>query len=225
MVRNDFGEKFLRLLELYKKPDGSRWSMSEIETATGGFVKGPYLTNLKAGRIKQPGIERLRAIARVMDFPPELWLQKPEAWERFGADDTDREEGSPGTLAEKLNRLFEVLENERTGAPYSDTDVAAASGGELTEEEVRAARKGEIQDLMGAQYLALSKVFGVDIKYWYQGVGAYPNLSEEDLRALTDEKTHLILNKAYGSSPRQKDVILHLLEQLDLMRGEERSGA
>ena len=225
MAVNDFGDKFLRLLELHKKPDGSRWSMSEIEEATGGFVKGPYLTNLKAGRIKQPGIERLRAIARVMDFPPELWLQSPDVWEQIGSPGASEDTKTPGTLAAKLNVLFDVLTNERTGTPYTEHDVAAASGGELTTEEIHAVRRGEMEDLMGAQYLALSKVFGVDIKYWYQGLVDYPNLSEEDLNALADEKTHLILNKAYDSSPRQKDVILHLLEQLDLMRGEERSGS
>jgi transcriptional regulator with XRE-family HTH domain len=223
MARNDFGDKFMRLLELYRKPDGSKWLMSEIEEATKGFVKGPYLTNLKAGRIKQPGIERLRAIAGVMDFPPELWLQNHQAWKEVSQDGADAQ--SAATLKQKLNALFEVLTNERTGTPYTDEDVAAASGGELTQEQVGAARRGEIQDLMGAQYLALSNVFGVDINYWYQGVGEYPNLSEDDLRALTDSTTHLILNKAYGSSPRQKDVILHLLEQLELMGDEQSRGS
>lgn len=218
MARNDFGDRFLQLLELYRRPDGSKWQMSEIEEATKGFVKGPYLTNLKAGRIKQPGLERLRAIARVMDFPPELWLQNPQEWKGSGPAATNENAKSGSSLMQKLNILFEVITNDRTGAPYTDEDVAAASGGELSQEDVRAARQGEIQDLMGAQYLALSNVFGVDINYWYQGRGEYPNLSEEDLRALSDSTTHLILNKAYGSSQRQKDVILHLLEQLELMQ-------
>lgn len=221
MASNDFGDKFLQILELYRKPDGSKWQMSEIEEATSGFVKGPYLTNLKAGRIKQPGIERLRAIARVMDFPPELWLQNPREWKESGPAATDEDVKSASSLMQKLNILFEVITNERTGASFTEKEVAAASGGELSQEDVRAARQGGIQDLMGAQYLALSNVFGVDINYWYQGRGEYPNLSEDDLRALSDSTTHLILNKAYGSSPRQKDVILHLLEQLELMKADE----
>lgn len=222
MARNDFGEKFVRLLDIYRKPDGSRWTMAEIEQSTGGFVKGSYLANLKAGRIRQPGLDRLRAIASVMGFPVELWLQRPDLWEIAEGEPVGGGSFMPGTLARNLNLLFKVLTNERTGKPYTEADVAAASEGELTEQDVRAIREGQIEDLRGAQYLALSKVFGIDINYWYQGTGSYGNLSETDLRALEDAKTHTILNKVYGSPERQKDVILHLLEQMELLREEER---
>lgn len=222
MSKEGFGDTFIRLLDVYRKPDGSRWTMAEIEQSTGGFLKGSYLTNLKAGRIRQPGLDRLRAIANIMGFPVELWLQRQDLWEITGAKTKRDQTFGPGTLAKNLNLLFDVLTNERTGKPYSEEDVAAASDGELTEQDVRAVREGHIEDLRGAQYLALSKVFGIDINYWYQGTGSYGNLSEEDLRALEDAKTHTILNKVYGSPERQKDVILHLLEQMELLREEER---
>lgn len=222
MARNDFGDKFIRLLDLYRKPDGSRWTMKEIEQSTGGFLKGSYLANLKAGRIRQPGLDRLRSIASVMGFPVELWLQRLDFWEITDAEPARDKTLGPGTLAKNLNLLFNVLTNERTGKPYTEKDVAVASEGELTEQDVRAIRESQIDDLRGAQYLALSKVFGIDINYWYQGTGSYRNLSETDLKALEDAKTHTILNKVYGSPERQKDVVLHLLEQMELIREEER---
>ena len=68
--------KFERLLEMYPHPDGRRWSGQEIDEATGGVVTRSYVTNLRKGRIENPGFEKLRAIAKVMDFPPELWFEQ-----------------------------------------------------------------------------------------------------------------------------------------------------
>jgi transcriptional regulator with XRE-family HTH domain len=34
-----------------------------------------YVTSLRKGRIENPGFEKLRAIAKVMNFPPELWFE------------------------------------------------------------------------------------------------------------------------------------------------------
>jgi transcriptional regulator with XRE-family HTH domain len=75
-ARIDLGKRFLWLQERYRKPDGSKWTNVEIERATGGFVRGNYVTNLVRGRIHQPGTDRLQAIAQVMGFPAELWLSE-----------------------------------------------------------------------------------------------------------------------------------------------------
>ena len=37
-----------------------------------------YVTSLKKGRIEKPGFEKLRAIAKAMNFPPELWFEDVE---------------------------------------------------------------------------------------------------------------------------------------------------
>ena len=34
-----------------------------------------YVTSLRKGRIENPGYEKLRAIAKAMGFPPELWFE------------------------------------------------------------------------------------------------------------------------------------------------------
>ena len=69
-------QKFEGLLEMYRRPDGRRWSGQEIDEATGGIVTRSYITNLRKGRIENPGFEKLKAIAKVMDFPPELWFEE-----------------------------------------------------------------------------------------------------------------------------------------------------
>ncbi|HEX5847699.1 MAG TPA: helix-turn-helix domain-containing protein, partial [Rubrobacter sp.] len=69
-------QKFERLLETYRHPDGRRWSGQEIDEATGGVVTRSYVTNLRKGRIENPGFEKLRAIAKVMGFSPELWFEQ-----------------------------------------------------------------------------------------------------------------------------------------------------
>lgn len=67
-------ERFGRLLELYRKPDGSEWGGQDLEDATGGAVKRSYVTNLRKGRIGSPGLDKLEAISGAMGFPPQLWF-------------------------------------------------------------------------------------------------------------------------------------------------------
>lgn len=67
-------ESFRRLLDLYRKPDGRQWGGQDLESATGGTVGRSYVTNLKKGRIENPGLAKLGAIAGAMGFPPALWF-------------------------------------------------------------------------------------------------------------------------------------------------------
>lgn len=67
-------ERFARLLDLYRKPDGSEWGGRELEVATGGVVTRSYVSNLKRGRMEHPGMDKLGALASAMGFPPGLWF-------------------------------------------------------------------------------------------------------------------------------------------------------
>jgi transcriptional regulator with XRE-family HTH domain len=69
------GRRFELLLEKYPHPDGRRWSGYEIDDATGGVVSRSYVTNLRKGRIENPGYDKLKAIAKAMGFPPRLWFE------------------------------------------------------------------------------------------------------------------------------------------------------
>lgn len=67
-------ERFGRLVALYRRPDGREWGGQDLETATGRAVTRSYVANLKNGRIENPGLAKLEAIADAMGFPPELWF-------------------------------------------------------------------------------------------------------------------------------------------------------
>ena len=70
--------KFELFLETYRRPDGGRWGGQALHDATGGVVTRSYVTSLRKGRIENPGFEKLRAIAKAMNFPPELWFEDVE---------------------------------------------------------------------------------------------------------------------------------------------------
>jgi transcriptional regulator with XRE-family HTH domain len=42
-------------------------------------VTRSYVTSLRKGRIENPGFEKLKAIAKAMNFPPELWFEDVES--------------------------------------------------------------------------------------------------------------------------------------------------
>lgn len=67
-------ERFGRLLTLYRRPDGREWGRQELQDETGGAVTRSYVANLKAGRIENPGLAKLEAMAGAIGFPPELWF-------------------------------------------------------------------------------------------------------------------------------------------------------
>jgi transcriptional regulator with XRE-family HTH domain len=67
-------ERFARLLALYRRPDGSEWGGQNLENATNGTVTRSYVTNLRKGRINNPGLAKLEVIAKAMGFSPALWF-------------------------------------------------------------------------------------------------------------------------------------------------------
>ena len=69
-------QKFEILLETYRRPDGRRWSGQEIDGATSGVVTRSYVTNLRKGRIVNPGYEKMKAIAKAMGFAPDVWFEE-----------------------------------------------------------------------------------------------------------------------------------------------------
>jgi hypothetical protein len=70
--RMHVAQKFEHLLDTYRHADGHNWTGAELDKATGGVVTRSYVTNLRKGRIENPGYEKMRAIAKVMGFAPEV---------------------------------------------------------------------------------------------------------------------------------------------------------
>ena len=67
-------QRFELFLDTFRRPDGSRWTGQQLDEATDGVVARSYVTNLRKGRIENPGYEKMGAIAKAMGFPPEAWF-------------------------------------------------------------------------------------------------------------------------------------------------------
>jgi|SRR5215203_3349792 len=151
-------QKFESLLEIYRRPDGRKWSGQEIDEATGGVVSRSYVTNLRKGRIENPGYAKL-AMAKAMGFAPEVWFEEGLSDGRsIGLAEGSRD------VAGRLEHLFEVVRDPKTGKPYTNAEVARMTLGDLSE-EVDKIRTGAIIDPSVGQVAALASVFGVEPSY------------------------------------------------------------
>ncbi len=208
-------EKFELLLDKYRRPNGQRWNGQELQDAAGGAVSRSYVSALRNGRIANPRFDKLRALAKAMGFPPELW---------FGNLDTLRvsvgakQDEGRGSIAERLDRLFDIVRDDRTGQPYSEEDVARMSAGDLSEEEVEGIRSGRIANPTVDKLLALSEVFEVDPSYFLGREEKPPLLDAEAIRALGDAKSRVILHKSLDLSSGEKDMLIDMIEHLGHLR-------
>ena len=154
-------QKFEALLETYRRPDGRKWSGQEIDEATGGVVSRSYVTNLRKGRIDNPGYTKLAAMAKAMGFPVEVWFDDGLGEGRS----VGQAEGSHG-VAGRLEHLFEVVRNPKTGEPYTNAEVARMTLGDLSEEDVENIRTGVVSDPTVGQVAALASAFGLEPAYF-----------------------------------------------------------
>jgi transcriptional regulator with XRE-family HTH domain len=153
-------QKFEHLLDTYRRPDGRRWSGQEIDEATGGVVTRSYVTNLRKGRIENPGYAKLAAMAKAMGFAPEVWFE-----EGLGQGRSIVQAEELRGVAARLEHLFGVVRNPKTGEPYTNTEVARMTLGDLSEKDVEGIRTGAIGDPSVGQVAALAGVFGVEPSY------------------------------------------------------------
>lgn len=162
-------EKLELLLEAFRRPDGNRWALREIEQATGGAVSASYLSSIRNGRIKKVGGRQRQDTARAMGFPERLWDAEPENWPGILKEERrlgEAGDASPAPVAVLLEDLFRYGRHPVTGSAFTESSVAELSDGQLNEDEVRRMRLGEIPDPPESKLLALSEVFGVDHSYW-----------------------------------------------------------
>lgn len=212
-------KRFEALLEAYRRADGRCWSGQSLSEATGGVVTRSYVTNLRKGRIENPGYEKLDAIARAMGFSPELWFE--DGGVRSGRAIPEPAE-EKRDIAARVNHLFEVIRNEKTGEAYTNAEVARMSlggltgqDGGLTEEEIRKLRSGEIPNPSVNQVAALADFFGVQPSYLVDRNRGPVLLDEEAISALEDGTTNAILHKSIRLPPRERGMILAIIQQFE----------
>jgi transcriptional regulator with XRE-family HTH domain len=201
-------QRFERFLETYRRPDSGRWGGAELEKATGGIVTRSYVTNLRKGRIENPGYEKMRAIAKAMGFPPEVWFE-----EDLG--DEGRPPAGPegNSIPARLAHLFETIKNPKTGEPYTNAEVARMSAGDLSVEDVEGIRTGKITDPSVGQVAALAAAFGVAPSYLLDRSKEPSVLDEEVLEALADETSAAILKESVSLTEREKQIVLGIVRQ------------
>jgi transcriptional regulator with XRE-family HTH domain len=200
-------QKFERLLDIYRRPDGHRWTGQQLDEATGGVVSRSYVTNLRKGRMDNPGYEKLRAIAKAMGFPPEVWFEDGLG-EGRSIGQTEDSRGVAG----RLEHLFEVVRNPKTGEPYTNAEVARMTLGDLSEEDVERIRTGAIGDPTVSQVAALAGVFGVETCYLLDG-GEPSLLDEELVQALRDEDVRNITRESSRLPDRERRIVLGIVRQ------------
>jgi transcriptional regulator with XRE-family HTH domain len=209
-------EKFEFLLDTYRRPDGRRWGGQELQEATGGAVTRSYVSALKNGHIANPGYDKLRAIAKAMNFPVELWFEDSPGRVAPRADELEER----ATIAERLEHLFHTIIDEKKGRPYTNAEVARMSVGGVSELEVAGIRSGEIANPTLDQVLALAEAFGVSPSYFTERKA--PLLSQETIEALADRDSSEIIHKTLALSDAEKKMVLDILDHLGkLHRGRE----
>lgn len=217
MSTTDDADKLELLLEVFRRADGERWALREIETATGQQASASYFSSIRARRIKRVGPRQREATARVMGFPSELWDAEPERWPEILEKKRRAAEGGQAPaapLAELIEDLFRYGRHPLTRAPFTERSVAELSGGELTEEEVREMRQGSLKDPPEEKLFTLSDVFRVPASYWYRP-RTVPALDEETARFLSGPNRLRALHMRLLDLPEdQRDEIGDKIEEL-----------
>jgi transcriptional regulator with XRE-family HTH domain len=200
-------QKFEHLLDTYRRPDGHRWTGQQLDEATGGVVPRSYVTNLRKGRIENPGYEKMRAIAKAMGFAPEVWFE-----DSLGEGlPIGEAEGSRG-VAGRLEHVFEVVRNPKSGEPYTNAEVARMTLGDLSEEDVKGIRTGDVSDPTVGQVAALASVFGVEPSYLLDR-GEPSLLDEELVQALRDRGVRDITRESARLPDGERRLVLGIVRQ------------
>jgi transcriptional regulator with XRE-family HTH domain len=200
-------QKFERLLDIYRRPDGHRWTGQQLDEATGGVVTRSYVTNLRKGRMDNPGYEKMRAIAKAMGFPPEVWFE-----DGLGEGRSIGQAEESRGVAGRLEHLFEVVRNPKTGQPYANAEVARMTLGDLSEEDVEKIRTGAISDPTVGQLGSLASVFGVEPSYLLDR-GEPSVLDEELVQALRDEDVRDITRESSRLPDGERRLVLGIVRQ------------
>ncbi|MFJ5952583.1 helix-turn-helix domain-containing protein [Streptomyces noursei] len=180
----------------HRHPDGTGPStydeiakLSKEYAAKGGgpTISHQTVLNIRSGKVTNPGVDSLRALARVFQVQVSYLLGETEVATVEPQATSCAEPGAPSrtahspvetdapsasqitvTLANRLNHLIEVVKPRGRG-PFTTAEVAhgvTERGGEMRESDVAALRSGEREDLTGKQLQCLADVFGVPVGYF-----------------------------------------------------------
>jgi hypothetical protein len=149
----------------------------------------------------------MKAIAKAMGFAPEVWFE-----DGLGEGRSLGLAEEMSGVAGRLEHLFEVVRNAKTGEPYTNAEVARMTLGDLSEEDVERIRTGALSDPTVGQIAALASVFGVEPSYLlYRGE---PSLLDEELaQALRDEDVRAITRESSRLPEGERRLVLGIVRQ------------
>jgi hypothetical protein len=120
--------------------------------------------------------------------------------------------GESRGVAGRLEHLFEVVRNPKTGKPYTNAEVARMTLGDLSEEDVDKIRTGAVSDPSVGQVAALASVFGVEPSYLLDR-GEPSLLDEELVQALRDEDVRDITRESSRLPDGERRIVLGIVRQ------------
>ena len=120
-----------------------------------------------------------------------------------------------------MERLFEAIEDPKTGETYTSAKIARMSLGDLTEEDVEGLRGGSVSDPPLSHLLALAKAFGVEPSYLVDGTGEAV-LDAELVDALKDDMTREIATESARLRVRERKLLLGIVREFEGMGANDR---
>ena len=155
-----------------------------------------------------------------MGFPPETWFEEGLPGAEIG-EPADAGHG----LAERIDFLFEVVRNPKTGESYTNAEVARLNLGTLSEEDVEGIRDGSVTNPPLDRVLALADAFGVHPSYLVDRGNDAPLLDQEIFDALRDDTVRAIARESSRLAGRERKTILGIVRQFEDVRKDDASRA
>jgi transcriptional regulator with XRE-family HTH domain len=115
-------------------------------------------------------------------------------------------------VAGRLEHLFGVVTNPKTGKRYANAEVARMTLSDLSEEEVERIRTGTVSDPTVGQVATLAGVFGVEPSYLLDRE-KQSLLDEELVQALRDETVRDITRESSRLPDRERQLVLGIVWQ------------
>jgi transcriptional regulator with XRE-family HTH domain len=146
-------------------------------------------------------------MAKAMGFAPEVWFE-----DGLGEGRSIGQAEEISGVAGRLEHLFEVVRNPKTGEPYTNAEVARMTLVDLSEEAVQRIRTGAVSDPSVGQVAALASVFGVEPSYLLDR-GEPSLLDKELVQALRDEDVRDITRESSRLPQGERRLVLGIVRQ------------
>jgi len=138
----------------------------------------------------------------------------------------DTGQPKPGSLADRLNCLFETIRPPGR-APYSNEEVARAvreEGGDISRAYLSYLRNGERTNPTFQHLQALARFFGVTPAYFFDDdVAAEVNAQLDLVVLLRDAEVRAVALRAAGLSPKGLQAVAAIIEEVRSLEGLPRS--